>query len=171
VSAGREATLLSDETAEKIAIFVDVQNVYYTCRQAYQRNFDYNAFWAVVNRDRELVGANAYATDRGDAGQQQFQNILRAIGFRVLLKPMLTRADGSTKADWDVGIALDVYEAAATCDRIVLVSGDGDFALLLQRIRQRFGTRSEVYGVPQLTAEGLINAADDFIPIDSALLL
>jgi len=84
---------------------------------------------------------------------------------------MLTRADGSTKADWDVGIALDVYEAAATCDRIVLVSGDGDFALLLQRIRERFSTRSEVYGVPQLTAEGLINAADDFIPIDSALLL
>ena len=31
---------------EKISIFVDVQNIYYTCRQAYQRSFDYNAFWA-----------------------------------------------------------------------------------------------------------------------------
>ncbi|MDH3639616.1 MAG: nuclease, partial [Gammaproteobacteria bacterium] len=30
---------------EKVSIFVDVQNIYYTCRQAYQGNFDYNKFW------------------------------------------------------------------------------------------------------------------------------
>ena len=94
---------------EKISIFVDVQNIYYTCRQTYQRNFDYNTFWAEVTRDRELIGAYAYATDRGDAKQMQFQAILHAIGFTVKLKPVLKRRDGSTKADWDIGIALDVY--------------------------------------------------------------
>ncbi|KPQ28558.1 MAG: hypothetical protein HLUCCO06_06105 [Halomonas sp. HL-93] len=26
----------------KVAIFIDVQNVYYTVREAYGRNFDYN---------------------------------------------------------------------------------------------------------------------------------
>jgi len=55
--------------AEKVSVFVDVQNVYYTCRDTYQRNFDYNKFWAEVTRDRELLGAYAYATDRGDAKQ------------------------------------------------------------------------------------------------------
>jgi uncharacterized LabA/DUF88 family protein len=156
---------------EKVSIFVDVQNIYYTCREAYQSNFDYNKFWANVTRGRVLVGAFAYATDRGDAKQQQFQNILRAIGFTVLLKPMLQRKDGTTKADWDVGIALDVYEAAAHCDTVVLASGDGDFAILLERIRQRFDTRSEVYGVPKLTADALITAAGRFVAIEKNLLL
>lgn len=106
-----------------------------------------------MTENREVVSAFAYATERGDARRAQLQNILRAMGFTVLLKPMLTRSDGSTKADWDVGIALDVYEAAPHCDTIVLASGDGDFTVLVERIRQRFNTQSDVYGVRQLTAE------------------
>jgi uncharacterized LabA/DUF88 family protein len=162
---------VADLPLEKISIFVDVQNIYYTCRQAYQSNFDYNKFWANVTRGRVVVSAFAYATDRGDEKQQQFQNILRAIGFTVLLKPMLQRQDGSTKADWDVGIALDVYEAAPHCDTVVLASGDGDFAILLERIRQRFDAKSEVYGVPRLTADALITAAGRFVAIENNLLL
>ena len=162
---------MSERTPEKVSIFVDVQNIYYTCRQAYEANFDYNKFWAEVTRDREVVSAFAYATDRGDEKQKQFQNILRAIGFTVKLKPMLQRADGTAKADWDVGIALDVYEAAEICDTVALASGDGDFGILLQRIRQRFDTSAEVYGVPRLTSEFLIREAGKFIAIDKNLLL
>lgn len=44
---------------EKISVFVDVQNIYYTCRQAYQRNFDYNKFWAKITHEREVVSAAA----------------------------------------------------------------------------------------------------------------
>jgi uncharacterized LabA/DUF88 family protein len=155
----------------KISIFVDVQNIYYTCREAYQRNFDYNAFWAEVTSTREVVSAYAYATDRGDEKQMQFQNILRAIGFTVKLKPMLKRRDGTAKADWDVGIALDVFEAAEHCDVVVLASGDGDFDILLRRIKNRFDTDAEVYGVPMLTSSALINAATKFFPIEQQLLL
>jgi uncharacterized LabA/DUF88 family protein len=157
--------------AEKISVFVDVQNIYYTCRQAYQANFDYNKFWAEITRDREVVEAFAYATDRGDEKQAQFQNILRAIGFTVKLKPMLQRHDGTAKADWDVGIALDVFEAAERCDTVILASGDGDFGILLQRIKERFDTNAEVYGVPQLTSESLIREAGKFVAIDQKLLL
>ena len=53
-----------------------------------------------------------------------------------------------------------MYEAAAHCDKVLLLSGDGDFDLLLQRIRQRFNTVSQVYGVPALTSAQLINEAD-----------
>lgn len=156
---------------EKVGIFVDVQNIYYTCRQAYQGNFDYNKFWAEVTRDREVVCAIAYATDRGDPKQAQFQNILRAIGFDVQLKAVLKRSDGTSKADWDVGIALDVFEHAEKCDTIILASGDGDFGILLDRIRERFRTKSEVYGVRALTSNQLIGPADKFIAIDEKLLL
>ena len=80
-----------------VSIFVDVQNVYYTTRDAYQKPFDYNKFWAEVTAGRTVHKAIAYAIDRGDEKQKQFQNILRAIGFEVKLKPFIQRADGSAK--------------------------------------------------------------------------
>ncbi len=156
---------------EKVAIFVDVQNVYYTARQAFGKNFDYNKFWQTATDGREVVQAVAYAIERGDKKQREFQNILRAIGFEVKLKPFIQRSDGSAKGDWDVGITIDVMECDDAVDVIILVSGDGDFDLLASRARDQQGQRVEVYGVAQLTAKSLINAASDFIPIDHDLLL
>lgn len=156
---------------EKVAIFVDVQNVYYTSRQSYQRNFDYNAFWAKVTKDREVVAAFAYAIDRGDRKQQEFQNILRAIGFEVKLKPFIQRSDGSAKGDWDVGITIDALEHTGIADVVVLVSGDGDFDLLLNKLRVDKGKQVELYGVPDLTAASLINEASTYVPINDDLLL
>ena len=138
---------------------------------SYQGNFDYNKFWAHATDGREVVCAYAYATDRGDSKQKQFQNILRAIGFEVKLKAVLKRRDGTAKADWDVGIALDVFEEAQRCDRIVLASGDGDFGILLDRINERFRTKTDVYGVRALTSNQLIGPADRFIPIDQKFIL
>jgi uncharacterized LabA/DUF88 family protein len=156
---------------ERVAIFVDVQNIYYTTRQCYQRHFDYNAFWAGATADRTVVKAIAYAIERADEKQKQFQNILRGIGFELKLKPFIQRSDGSAKGDWDVGITLDVIDYAAQADVIVLASGDGDFDLLVKKIIRDFAVTVEVYGVPQLTAASLIYAATKFIPIENSLLL
>ena len=155
----------------KVAIFVDVQNIYYTSRQIFKRNFDYNAFWAKATKDRQVTKAFAYAIDRGDQKQYEFQNILRAIGFEVKLKPFIQRADGSAKGDWDVGITIDAMDYSQDADVIVLVSGDGDFDLLVNKLRLEKGKTVEVYGVSKLTANSLVQAASDFISIDSDLLL
>lgn len=156
---------------QKVAIFVDVQNIYYTTRETHACNFDYNAFWAKVSTGREVVKAVAYAIDRGDEKQRQFQNILKAIGFEVKLKPFIQRSDGSAKGDWDVGITIDVMQASPQVDVVVLASGDGDFDLLLNKIRVEFDVEAEVYGVEKLTAASLINAASRFIAIEAELLL
>jgi uncharacterized LabA/DUF88 family protein len=156
---------------KRVAIFVDVQNIYYTTRQAFNSHFDYNVFWRQVTAGREVVKATAFAIARNDEKQKQFQNILRGIGFEVKLKPFIERSDGSAKGDWDVGIALDVMDCAANTDIVVLASGDGDFDLLVQRLCERHGIEVEVYGVAQLTAEALKRAATRFMPIDERLLL
>lgn len=156
---------------KKIAVFADVQNLYYTVRQVYGCHFDYSVLWAEVSRRGVIVEAYAYAIDRGDAKQQQFQQTLRKLGFTVKLKPYIQRSDGSAKGDWDVGIALDVMDAAERVDEVVLASGDGDFDLLLQRARARHGVVCSVYGVEGLTAHSLIRAADRFVPVEGALLL
>ena len=155
---------------ERVAIFVDVQNVYYTTRDAFGRHFDYHAFWARFAAGREVVVANAYAVERGDPRQQQFQAILRGIGFTVKLKPFIQRSDGSAKGDWDVGITLDAMEAGPRVDHVVLVSGDGDFDLLVERLRKRCGVWVTVVGVAPLTADSLMRAASDFVPVDTSLL-
>ncbi|MCF2857747.1 NYN domain-containing protein [Pseudoalteromonas sp. SMS1] len=156
---------------KKLSIFVDVQNVYYTTRSAFKRNFDYNHFWASVTKDREVVNAYAYAINRGDEKQLQFQNILRAIGFEVKLKPFIQRSDGTAKGDWDVGITIDVLECAKDSDVIVLVSGDGDFDILVNTVREKYQSQVEVYGVETLTAQSLMYAATQFNPIEGELLL
>ncbi len=154
----------------RISLFADVQNIYYTCRQEFGRHFNYRALWDELTKDRELHTAVAYAIDRGDAGQMNFQRILKDMGFHVRLKPYIQRRDGSAKGDWDVGITIDLVDAAPSSDIIVLLSGDGDFDLALERAR-RDGAQCWVVGVEALTAKSLIDAADRFIPITAAHLL
>lgn len=156
---------------EKVLILVDVQNIYYTTKQIFKCNFDYNAFWAEATKDREVVKAIAYAVYRGDQKQHQFQNILRGIGFEVKLKHFIQRSDGSAKGDWDVGITVDALDESGEVDTVILLSGDGDFDILVDNLRKKKGKKVEVYGVEKLTANSLIEAADIYHPIEETLLL
>ena len=156
---------------KRIAIFVDVQNIYYTTRQSYGRQFNYRRLWQRLSAEGKIVAATAYATQRDDDRQIKFQDALKHIGFRVKLKPWIQRSDGSAKGDWDVGITIDVLEAAKDVDRVVLLSGDGDFDLLLEKIRKDSAVSAEVYGVPALTANSLIKAASVYHRIEEDLLL
>jgi uncharacterized LabA/DUF88 family protein len=155
----------------RIAVFADVQNIYYTTRHAYGRQFDYRKLWQRVSSEGEIVAATAYAIHRGVDKQLRFQETLKQIGFTVKLKPFIQRSDGTAKGDWDVGITIDVMEAAADVDTVVLLSGDGDFDLLLEKIRTAYAVEAVVYGVPALTAKSLIDAASVYHPIEADLLL
>ena len=128
---------------KQLALFVDVQNIYYTVKQAYGCHFNYRELWQQLSQEGKIVQAQAYAIDRNNAQQQSFQQILREIGFNVKLKPYIQRGDGSAKGDWDVGIAIDMMDAAINqaqpIDRAILLSGDGDFDLLLERLRAAGG--------------------------------
>lgn len=156
---------------KKIAVFADVQNIYYTCRQAYGKQFNYRKLWQRIAQQGEIVDAFAYAIDRGDQQQQKFQEMLKHLGFTVKLKPYIQRSDGSAKGDWDVGITIDIMEMAAQVDTVILLSGDGDFAILLDKVKQTSGVNTEAYGVAQLTAKALIDSCSVFNPISKELLL
>ena len=156
---------------ERLGIFLDVQNIYYTVKDGLEGQFDYNQFWKkVVTQNIELAAAYAYAIDRADQKQIQFQNILRGIGFNVKLKPYITRSDGTAKGDWDVGITIDMLELSDSIDRYILLSGDGDMSLLVDKLISK-GKIVDVYGVPALTADFLKKSATNFIPIDDSFLM
>lgn len=163
-------SLASTSSVNQIAIFVDVQNIYYTTRQIYGRQFDYQKLWQRIKQQGEIVSAIAYAIDSDNEGQRKFQNALKQMGFTIKLKPYIQRKDGSAKGDWDVGIAIDVMEISPQVNTVVLLSGDGDFDLLLDKVNHTYGVRTEVYGVAALTANSLIQSATLYHPIDVDLL-
>jgi uncharacterized LabA/DUF88 family protein len=156
---------------DKVAIFVDVQNIYYTVKQKYNCHFNYNEFWEQATAGRQFAKAIAYATYKGDQKQTNFQNILRKIGFEVKLCNFIKRSDGSTKGDWDVGITVDMIDYARHVSTIVLASGDGDYSAVVKDIIKSYDASVEVYGVPGLTAVSLINVASRYIPIEKNLIM
>lgn len=157
---------------KKIAIFADVQNIYYTTRDEFGRSFNYRKLWQKLAKQGDIVVANAYAINKGDDQQIKFQDALKHMGFKVKLKPYIQRRDGSAKGDWDVGIAIDMMEVSASgdVDTVILLSGDGDFDMLLNKVKQAYGMHTEVFGVLKLTAGSLIEAADEYHPIREDLL-
>lgn len=156
---------------KKIAVFVDIQNIYYTVKQSFDSHFNYANFWKKIESRGEITTAIAYAIDRKDKKQIQFQQTLADIGFEIKLKPFIQRRDGTAKGDWDVGITIDILDIAPHVDNVVLASGDGDFAILIEKIKRDYNVFVEVYGVPALTSELLIKAATLYHPIDNSLIL
>ena len=155
----------------KTAIFVDVQNIYYTTRDTFRGSFDYKRFWNQIESKDEIIKANAYAIHKGDEKQQKFQYALQTIGFNIKLKPYIYRSDGSAKGDWDVGITIDILESAQEVEKIILLSGDGDFDLLVRKVIDDYGCLVNVYGVKELTANSLIESASKFYSITNKFLI
>ncbi len=162
---------MDGKAAMKIGVFIDVQNIYYTVRQVFGRQFNYGQLWKRLNVAGEIQVANAYAIDKGDSQQIKFQSALRKMGYNVKLKPYIQRSDGSAKGDWDVGITIDVMQALSSIDHLVLLSGDGDFDRLLSVARDDYEVSTEVIAVSNLTAQSLVNAANEFSPIGLDLLM
>ncbi len=69
----------------KIAVFADIQNIYYTTRQVYQRQFNYRELWTRISREGEIVKANAYAIEREVVQQYKFQSASKHNGVDIML--------------------------------------------------------------------------------------
>ena len=73
---------------------------------------------------------------------------------------------GAKKLDCNVGIVIDAIRTSPGLDVIVLCSGDGDFIPLVEYLKNQ-GKRVEVLAFGKTTSSKLIDAADEFIDLDS----
>ncbi len=153
----------------RVGIFVDVQNMYYAARRM-KGKLDFVALLDAAVLDRRMIHASAYVVESKEIDQSGFIAVLEKQGIEVRRKNLRVRADGSTKGDWDMELAFDIVDAAADLDVVVLVSGDGDFTSIVQRVK-RIGSRVEVFGFPRNTAKSLIEAADLFQPLDRKFMI
>ncbi len=153
----------------RVGVFIDVQNMYYSARQL-KGKLDFDALLQAAVLDRRLILARAYVVESKEIDQSGFIAMLEQRGIEVRRKTVKVRADGSMKGDWDMEMALDILEAAPRLDVVVLVSGDGDFTSLVNRVKS-MGPRVEVIAFPKNTAKSLVEAADNFHPLDRKYMI
>jgi uncharacterized LabA/DUF88 family protein len=155
---------------QRVAVFVDVQNMFYSARALYQRKLNFERLLHKIVDGRELVRAIAYIVQTPEVNQGGFINVLHQVGYEIKSKDLKKRPDGSAKGDWDMGIAIDSISLAQRVDVVALVTGDGDFAELLRHLKAN-GARCEVYAFEGSLSEELRNTATEYIPLDSDVLL
>ncbi|MBL1178986.1 NYN domain-containing protein [Pantanalinema sp. GBBB05] len=151
---------------DRVGIFIDGSNLFYAALNI-GIEIDYAKLLCKLTGHRRLLRAYFYTgIDPNNERQQGFLLWMRRNGYRVVTKELIQFPDGSKKANLDVEIAVDMMTLAHHCDTMVLLSGDGDLAYVVNAITY-LGTQVEVVSLPSMTSESLINVADRYTDLSS----
>lgn len=123
----------------KLGLFVDVSNVYYTLRP---KKLSYKKLIKFVEQFGQIVIAQAYGAQLGKEAQN-FLHCLRRYGYTSKYRKPVEIKNGDKvikrKANWDVGITIDIVEAVlnGSINTLILCSSDSDFIPLIQWCRNK----------------------------------
>jgi len=159
---------------ERIALFIDGSNLYSTGKTL-DFDIDYKKMLELFRGKGRLMRAGYYTAllERDDFSPiRPLIDWLDYNGYHVITKPAkeFTDRDGRKriKGNMDIEIAIDMMEAAAHLDHILLVSGDGDFRAAIAGV-QRQGVRVTVVSTlkskPSMLSDELRRQADAFIEL------
>lgn len=150
---------------QRIAVFVDVQNMYYSAKNLYNGKLDYQSLLDVAKDGRRIIRAIAYVITAQTPDEEGFFEVLENIGFQVRKKELKEFYGGAKKGDWDMGMAIDAIRLSEKIDVAVIVTGDGDFVSLVKHLKAK-GIQVEIIAFGKSTAEELVNEADVFLNMD-----
>ncbi len=150
---------------QRVAVFVDVQNMYYSAKHLYNSKVNFREILRAGVDGRKLVRAFAYVIRADIKEERNFFDALSKIGFEIRAKDLQVFFGGAKKGDWDVGIAMDMVRMASKVDVAVLVSGDGDFRALLEYLRS-MGCRTEVIAFGKAASQKMFDESDSYIDMD-----
>lgn len=150
--------------AQRVGIFIDTQNLYHSARSIFKSHVNYRSLVDNAVAGRQLVRAFAYVIRSESHEEAKFIEALSDLGIEIRLKDLQIFYSGEKKADWDVGIAIDIVRMSEKLDAVVLVSGDGDFTEVLKYVRSR-GLRAEVMAFKKTTSSMLLTEADSYIDL------
>lgn len=147
--------------AQRVGVFIDVQNMYYSARKLYGHKVNFGEILRTAESDRQLIRAIAYVV-RATGEEGGFFEALHARGMETKTRDVQIFEDGARKADWDVGMVVDMIRIGEILDAVVLVSGDGDFVELVEYLKHH-GKQVEVIAFKETASAKLVAAADDFL--------
>ncbi len=150
---------------QRVGVYVDVQNLYYSARNIYSARVKFNEVLNAAVAGRKLIRAIAYVVEANMPEEESFFEALQKAGFEVKRKELQTFAGGHQKGDWDVGIAMDIVKLMNKLDVVVLCSGDGDYAPLLEYL-QMSGQFTETVAFGKSCSGKIKELTDYFIDLD-----
>src|SRR3989338_8572751 len=149
---------------QRVGVFVDVQNMYYSAKNLYDRHVNFGAVLKDAVAERKLIRAPAYTITAALPDEKHFFEALKKQGFEVVSKELQIFPGGVKKGDWDIGIAVDAIKISRQLDVVVLVTGDGDFVPLVEYLRYH-GLLVEIIAFKRTASNKLIETADDFLDL------
>ena len=152
---------------QRIAIFIDIQNLYHSAKHLYHARVNYRELIKELVQSRQLVRTIGYVVKtEATAGESSFFEALEKTGVELRMKDIQIFPDGTKKADWDVGMAVDAIRMAGLIDVVMLVTGDGDFVPLVDYLKWGLGRVVEVAAFGRTTSAKLKEVADNFIDLE-----
>lgn len=158
--------MLGHFKGQRVGVFVDVQNMYYSAKNLYNAKVNFAQILKTAVDGRSLIRAIAYVIKADVKEEQNFFDALEKIGFEVKAKDLQIFAGGAKKGDWDIGLAMDTIELAPKLDTIIIVSGDGDYVPLVEHLRRALGCRIEAIAFGKSSAAKLKEECDLFTDLD-----
>lgn len=153
--------------SQRVGIFIDTQNLYHSARSNFHANVNYQTLVETAVGGRRLIRAFAYVIKSDSNEESKFFEKLNELGIETRVKDLQIFYSGEKKADWDVGIAIDIVRMSEKLDAVVLVSGDGDFLEVLRYVKSR-GIKAEVMAFKKTTSQKLLEEADVFYDLGAA---
>ena len=152
---------------QRVGIFIDVQNIYHSAKNLYHSRVNFDELNKTLLGKRELIRAFAYVVKSETAlGEESFFEALKKTGLELRTKDLQIYPGGMKKADWDVGIAVDAIRLSDVLDVVILVTGDGDFAPLVDYLKWGKGRQVEVAAFSRTASGKMREVADKFIEIE-----
>lgn len=130
---------------------------------------DHRKFKEYFKKRGKLVEIYLYtAFIKTNAPQKTFLEMMSRFGFILRIKEVkfIRQADGTLelKGDLDIEIAIDVFESLKKFDTAILLSGDSDFAPLVEWLHTKKEKVIVISTRPHISRE-LARAADKFIDL------
>ena len=152
---------------QRVGIFIDVQNLYHSAKNLHHGRVNYNELIKFLVNDRRLIRAMAYVVkSETAAGEGAFFEALEKAGLELRSKDLQIYGDGTKKADWDIGMAVDAIRMSEFLDVVVLVTGDGDFIPLVDYLKWGRGRLVEIAAFHRSANAKLQEVADRFVNIE-----
>lgn len=150
--------------AQRVAIFIDVQNMYHSAKNLYNRRVNFREILKTAVAGRQLIRAFGYVVRTESGEEKHFFEALERVGIETREKDLQVYYGGMKKADWDVGMAVDAIRLSNSVEVIIVVSGDGDFIPLVEYLKNQ-GKQTEVIAFGKSASAKLKEIADDFVDL------
>lgn len=147
---------------QRVGVFIDTQNMYYSARHLFQRKVNFKNIVQDGVGEKKLIRATAYVVKTKTDDAAPFFEALEKAGIELKQKDLMEYQSGHKKADWDVGIAVDAIRMLDMMDVLVIVSGDGDFVPLVEYAQDR-GRIVIAMGFRETTSSKLVEAVDYYV--------